>query len=103
MQVCMPGQLSYWGSYAAISSRCSLLWCDVERPALVDDVNGQKLDRFVGHNLVRTMRHIPNVQPNSTSRNWHLLSIWQLDGATLEEVIRFIATMDVPCRDVAGL
>src|SRR4051812_46901708 len=102
MQVCMPGQLSYWGSCAPINCRCLLLWCVVERLALVDDVNGQKLDRLVANDLVGTVRHIPNVQANSTSRNWHLFSIWQLDGATFEEVVGFVAMVDVQHRSAAA-
>ena len=75
----------------------------VERLALIDDVNGQKLDRLVTDDLVCAVRYDPYVEADSTSRNRQFPSIWQFDRAALEEIVRFIAVVDVQRRDFARL
>ena len=58
----------------------------VERLALIDDVNGQKLVRLVTDDFVCAVRYVPYVEADSASRNRQFPSIWQFDCAALEEV-----------------
>ena len=85
-----------WRFQVCLARGASLFWRSVvKRGAFIDDVHGQKLQRFVAHDFEASVRHLAFVDVAGSGCKLQLLAIGQFDGRALKHIKRLLAMMDV--------
>ena len=67
----------------------------VEGLALVDDVNGQKLEGRIADDPVRAMGYVTRVHADCTGGNSLALAVWRFDSRSTEDILRLLTVVDV--------